>query len=245
MAIAESGGPAPYAPPSAIVAVVEAFRNRTIPTPLTLDTLVRIGITQALAPRTMQALKQLDLLTPEGNPSEELQALRRAASDEFQERFAAILRAAYAPIFAFAEPAEASPERIRDLFRGYEPIGQQGRMVTLFLGLCEFAGIIEPGQRRAAEPITRPRTSASRSQPSARQRVERQRADRQPNDGTSSLRSGKRIPPAIAAFLQELPDEGQGWTQDAHDRFISTFTTLVDFSFPIVRNGNQTPEVQQ
>ena len=56
----------------------------------------------------------------------------------------ALLRAAYRPIFAFVDPATASHDEIRDAFRGFTPVGQQQRMVTLFLGLCAYAGLPVP-----------------------------------------------------------------------------------------------------
>lgn len=66
-------------------------------------------------------------------------------------------------------PSRAQRRRVsglRDAFRGYEPSGEQGRMVMLFLGLCEAAGIVKsaatakPPSRNGAGRAPGPRTKA-------------------------------------------------------------------------------------
>jgi uncharacterized protein DUF5343 len=226
MALQAEGGPAPYAPPSAVTTGVEAFRNRGLTIPFTPEVLVRAGVTEGLAPRTYQALRLIDLIDEAGNPTAELVNLRRAPEEEYRDRFAEVIRAAYAPIFQFADPATDPPQRVRDAFRPYEPVGQQGRMVTLFLGLCEYTGIIESSPRRAPAEASTRRTSP---QPRTRQR------DRSVKDkGTDSKGAlPKSVPPALAAFLQELPPVGGSWTSQQRKRFIDTFTTLLDYSYEV------------
>ena len=58
----ESGGTAPYAPTGAVTGVIHAYRDRPIPTPINTDVIERIGVPASIAPRTLQALKLLDLL---------------------------------------------------------------------------------------------------------------------------------------------------------------------------------------
>ena len=53
-------GIAPYAPPKAVLNVLEQWRAKHVPTPITLDVLMKLGITESLAPRTHQALRLLD-----------------------------------------------------------------------------------------------------------------------------------------------------------------------------------------
>lgn len=233
MALQQDGGPGPYGPPSGVISTVDAFRNRGLATPITTDVLMRIGITDALAPRVLQSLKLLDLVAEDGNPTDQLQVLRRATSEEYQERFAEIIRNAYAPIFAFVDPATATPERVRDAFRPYEPVGQQGRMVTLFLGLLEHAGLIEAAPRRQAAAQPRPgarRPSISRPTTSPRG------SGGSPKESKASQGSSAELHPAIAGLLAALPSNGASWTSEQRQRFLTTFTAVLDFSVPVNDN---------
>jgi hypothetical protein len=46
------------------------------------------------------------------------------------------------------------------------------------------------------------------------------------------------VPAPLAGLLSTLPPEGGGWTQNQRDKFVATFGTVLDFCFPIVRNGS-------
>jgi hypothetical protein len=156
MAIVENG-PAPYAPPSAVISLIERYRNHGLSTPFTQDVLMRAGVTEALAPRTLHALKLLDLVGEDGEATEEFITLQRATTSEFPEQLQMVLRAAYQPIFSFCDPATATADQVRDAFRGFTPIGQQSRAVTLFLRLCAYSGMVvaeAPRERTTAPPKT-------------------------------------------------------------------------------------------
>lgn len=234
MALQEEG-PAPYTSPSAVIALVERFRDRGLTTPIDLDVLVRAGISEGLAPRTLYALRQLDLISEQGEPTEALEGLRLAPSDTYRERFAEVVRAAYSPIFQYVDPASDSIDRVRDAFRPYTPFGQQGRMVTLFLGLCEHAGITAGRPRTAPEPRRapgRPRqhpaVTRTRAHAQAAQQVDTQRQSEVTGD----------VPQTLIALMQEaLPARGSSWTAEQRDRFLATFKVLLDFSVPV---GEQT-----
>ncbi len=55
--------PAPYAPASAILDIVSRYRNRGLVFPVNADVLARVGISDSLIPRTLQALQVLDLFS--------------------------------------------------------------------------------------------------------------------------------------------------------------------------------------
>ena len=78
--------PAPYAPPSAIIDFVSRYRHRNVPFPVTADVLARIGVSQSLIPRTLQALQTLDLINEIGNPTETLEGIRLAPEAEYKKR---------------------------------------------------------------------------------------------------------------------------------------------------------------
>ncbi len=218
-----SARPGPYSPPTAILGFMDRYRNRGLQSPFTAEVLGRAGVSDSLIPRTLQALVTLDLINEDGTPTETLERLRRAPEADYQTRLQEWLKSAYAEVFSFVDPATDSPTAIRDAFRSYEPVGQQSRMVTLFLGLCEAAGLIT-GTKREARP--RPRTtSTAPSTPMRRRSV-------QPEKGNQS----SHIPTAISGLLGSLPPEGQSWTQARRDKFLDTFGTVLDFVYPIVEN---------
>lgn len=145
----QEGGTGAYAPTTAVVNVIERYRDRGLPAPVDADTLVRAGLTtESLAPRTVQSLKLLGLLDDAMQPTAELVALGRVPTDQFKERLAAVLRTAYADVFKFVDPATEDFERIRDQFRPYKPPSLRDRMAALFLGLSEYAQIIPEGRTK-------------------------------------------------------------------------------------------------
>lgn len=139
MAVNLEGG-APYAPSTSIMEFLTRNRAGTLPAPVTLQTLERLGIPESLRPRVIQALKLLDFIDNDGNLSPEMEQLRKAPTPEYLPKLADMLRATYADVFAVIDPSGASYEQVTDAFRGFKPAGQMSRMVTLFLGLLEHTG---------------------------------------------------------------------------------------------------------
>jgi hypothetical protein len=224
----QANGPAPYAPPATVISLIQRYRNHGLATPFTVDVLMRAGVTESLAPRTLQALRILDLIDSAGEPTEQFLDLAQARSDEFRDRLAAVIRSAYSEVFAFADPSTDDVSRIEDAFRSYTPRGQRSRMVTLFLGLCEEAGIATPAPRRqaagpkkAAAMVTG--RSARRGRPPAKSGAPR------PPQGAPA----NEVPPALVGLLSELPVPGMPWTRDRRDTFIRTFGSVLDFLYPV------------
>jgi Family of unknown function (DUF5343) len=148
----QADGIAPYAPGPAVVAVLDFDRKRGLPTPVTVETVERVGVSTSLSPRTHQALRLLDLLDDDGMPTVAMVGLRKASSDDYPAQLGDVLRAAYAEIFKYVDPAEDDVDRVRDAFRHFTPVGMQERMVTLFLHLSAAAGIIPEAPRRRGRP---------------------------------------------------------------------------------------------
>lgn len=172
MALAESG-PAPYAPTRAITLVIDQYRDKGLPTPINTATLSRIGIEDSLTQRTYAALKQLDLIDEAGEPSKTLEKIRVSPTDALPDVLADWLREAYKPIFTYIAPTD-DVQRVADQFRHYVPGGQRNRMVTLFLGLCAKAGLIEempPMPRGAGKQA---KSGGSRQKPKASPQEARQ-----------------------------------------------------------------------
>jgi hypothetical protein len=235
-----SGGTAPYAPPTAVLAFIEAFRNRPVPTPFTTDVYVRAGVPDSLAPRVAKSLEGLDLVDADGNPTAELEGLRRAPAEEYRQRLAAIIRAVYAEVFQFIDPAADTPERIADQFRVFEPIGQRGRMVTLFLGLCAAAGIIsEQPKKQAAATVQRaprPKGRITSVVPESLRRAASVSARAQLRNDQD-----RHLPTALTGLLGAIPSPEVGWTQQQRNGFVAAFSSVLDFCIPIIEPPREVP----
>ncbi len=226
----EADGPAPYGPTAPFLQVIERYRDRGLQTPFTTEVLVRAGVSESLARRVFQTLKLLDLIDADGNPAPVLQEYARAPQEEAKKLLAQVVKEAYAPVFAFVDPVKDPQDRIRDAFRSYEPRGQQERMVTLFLGLCEHVGLgpevpkRSPGPKPARSNGQKPRASAPSGQSSGRNK--RGEADHQAKNMPDTL------PAAVQGLLRELASIGPTWTRERRDQFMKVWEAVVDFSFP-------------
>jgi Family of unknown function (DUF5343) len=80
------------------------------------------------------------------------EGLRLVPEAEYKARMGEWLTAAYADALKFVDPATATETQVRDAFRGYKPVGQQDRMVSLFLGLFEAAGIAPERKKKKPSP---------------------------------------------------------------------------------------------
>jgi hypothetical protein len=216
----------PYAPSSAILDFIDRYRNRGLTAPITSDVLARAGVSDSLIPRTMQALETLELVSNEGKPTETLEALRRAAEPEFKNQLAAWIKAVYADVLSFVDAGD-DETAIRDAFRPFNPVGQQPRMVSLFMGLCRAAGMRNDDQSNAsARPRARkPGISSVGTVMRGGVIVRAKSKERLTPDG---------IPAPIAGLLTKLPPDQGEWTKAERDKFLTTFGAVLDFCFAVV-----------
>tara|TARA_R110000868_G_scaffold13223_3_gene62078 strand:+ start:2370 stop:2834 length:465 start_codon:yes stop_codon:yes gene_type:complete len=137
------------------------------------------------------------------------------------------LNHAYADVVAFVDPATDDEIKVRDAFRSYNPVGQQGRMVTLFLGLYREAGV-------APEKSSQPRIHKSKQSARPKSAPQRIKPTISSQRGTSVTTDPDGIPAPLAGMLAKLPQEGDGWTKARRDKFMTTFESVMDFCFPII-----------
>lgn len=222
--------PGPYTSPQVVIDLIERHRTRGLPSPVTPEVLARAGVSESLIPRTLQSLVGLDLINDDGRITDIFEGIRLAPHDEYQTRLREWLNATYSDVLAYADPATDDLPKIRDAFRLYKPVGQQDRMVTLFLKLCAAAGVQTP--KNTAAPAAKSRQAVARlPAPRAKTPTPAQSKEQQ---GTPAFVAPGGLPPALAGLLASLPKNGEGWTQERRDKFVTTFGAVVDFCFPIM-----------
>jgi hypothetical protein len=227
--------PGPYAPTSTIMDFVSRYRDRGLATPITTEVLLRAGVAESLAPRVMAALVTLELITEDGQPTETLEQLRRAPEADFKVRLGAWLTGVYNDVFSFVNP-DADEQSIRDAFRSYNPVGQQTRMVSLFIGLCRAAGLRKDEQSAAPRTTPRPVTrkpAVGNMQGKARMTLKSSGTMHNATPGTTKHAQIPGLPAPLVALLSKLPAEGAMWTQAERNKFEQAFKAMLDFSYEI------------
>lgn len=149
----------PYAPIGNVLSVIHRLRESGLPDELSINSIVRIGISEGNASRTVAALQYLGLIDEDGRRTKLMDALERSSSEEYPNVLAEILRQAYSDIFQIINPETDKEFQIIDSFRSFNPSKQRKRMVSLFIGLCQEAGLMEGEPATTDQP---PRNIASK-----------------------------------------------------------------------------------
>jgi hypothetical protein len=234
-------GPAPYASTPTLMSVLDGFRNRNPRTPVTQEVIELMGVPNSVAPRTLQALKLLDLLTEEGQPTQALIGLREAEMDEYPSRLGEIVMAAYSEIFAYRDPASDPPEKIVDAFRMYTPGSMRPRMVRLFYGLCKESGLVSelpsvenapaprPSRERARKPTEVPPSTGPGEGGSQTPPIQTPPPLRpKPSDDLSHLH------PALLGLLGMVPPANDAWsTRERYEIFKAAWDATLQASNPV------------
>lgn len=155
---------APYAPADGIIAVLEKYRETGLGgSPITPTVVQRMSKGEEIARRVVLSLKQLELIDDDGVPTPTLEAFKKAPSTEYKRFFANHLYDVYSIIFAvLGQNIDGKTNvEVEDAFRDLKPDSLRKRMVTCFLGLCGYAGIVDesrikPGPKSTSKPTGTP-----------------------------------------------------------------------------------------
>jgi hypothetical protein len=217
---------APYAPTSAIIELIGRHRQKGLPSPVTEDVLQRAGISTSLTSRTIQALVTLDLIDERGHPTPTLEGIRLAPGAEYRERLADWLRLAYADALSFIDPTQDDETKIRDAFRSYKPVGQQNRMVTLFTGLCEAAGLMPERKRQRAKPIGKNADPIRRTKPPAADNDENVKPAPAPPPG-GDPKTEKQTNSVVSQLLDKFPSFDPTWAPEIQAKWFEGYDRLL------------------
>jgi hypothetical protein len=217
------------------LSIIHAYRDKGLPVPIDLSVLERAGVAETLSSRVRQSLQLLELIDDQGKPTAAMEELAKAGGAEYPERFAALLRSVYQEVFQFTEPRDDTPEKVRDAFRAYKPRGQQGRMVTLFIGLCGEAGLIDEDQKRKATSGLRNRPKAKVAKASKASSASETKAERvqERAEHTHSPPPSSGQHPLIRGLIQSLPEAGSEWPQRARNAWVKAALANFDLVYEL------------
>jgi hypothetical protein len=232
MAIIHEGF-APYAPASQVLRAIGHYREKGA-TQFSKELLMKLGAPAAYANRTMAALKALDLVDDEGTPTAAFTELQRANESEYRPRLEQIIRTAYDEVFQVVDPATESSQAIMDAFRFYQPVAQRDKMVTLFLALCEEAGIVpreKAPRKRSRIPKEHPKRLPGMATPSGRVRTAPAAPTAPIVTPIAPQTPSQTFHPLIQGLLDVLPPQGGVFTEQQQADWLDGWKVAFKFLY--------------
>lgn len=239
----QPGSQAPYTTASALITVLDWYRDKAPTVNIDAETVVKAGVPETLATRTVRSLFLLDLIGRDGVPSDQLKELREIkGQEEYNTRFQEWLRGTYASVLEFCDPATDSYNRVQEAFRGFQPSGQRPQMTALFLGLWKYAGLplAEASKSSSGD-------GATRATPRPRPAAPRQKGAKAPTHSGGGGNSGDvaGLAPALVGLLRQIPRDGAPWTREARTSFLKAFEAVLDFTVPIGLPADQSHDEKE
>src|SRR6476646_8430114 len=73
---------APYPRPNPVLTIIRRFRDKGLRVPITPSSLELIGLNYNSASQALQAIRFLELIDKDGNPTEPFEKMKRVSDDE-------------------------------------------------------------------------------------------------------------------------------------------------------------------
>jgi hypothetical protein len=193
--------------------------------------------------QVLNAFRSFDLIGPNGEVTPQLSELVNADVSKRKAIFRQLFEERY------EEPVRlgtinATQMQLEDAFRTYGIGGDTLRKaVAFYLKGAEFAGIPvsknfrTPQVKRAAGGTTKARTSAAGS--AQQQSPQEPRAAAPADTMTVSVKTG------LAGVLMQLPPNGPPWTEERREEFKKTFSTVLDFFYPLGEEHAYAEEIDE
>src|SRR6266498_1784440 len=210
---------APYAFTGNVLDILHRLRDASLPEIIDVGVVVRIGISEGNAHRTVATLQFLALIDDEGKQTKEMKNLAKASTNDYPSVLAEILRSAYSRIFEVVNPQKASEIEIMDAFRGLEPASQWKRMGILFIGLCQEAGLISGTPATSEKPQSESSRKPSKNGQNSTARPKPQRISSGAGGWYSDLQN----------IFDKLPDrDNPSWSSDTKQKWLKALESMLD-----------------
>jgi DNA-binding MarR family transcriptional regulator len=225
---------APYTSIGNMLLILGRIRKGWVPNQIDKGEMERVGVTSSNASRTIVALEYLGLIDKDDKPTDTWRAIATSTTNDYPKVLEGILRNAYPSIFEIHHnPSQATDIEIFDAFAKSEPLNQRDRMKSLFIGLCQEAGLME------GEPLTRERKSATKQ---ATQKAAPKNGDErkvEPEKQKDVFAPSEKINPALkwyndlGTLMSRLPksediDERPHWTKSERERWLTALQSMLD-----------------
>jgi len=213
---------APYASFGNIQIVLEKIRKGWVPTSqIDSGEMQRVGISESTANRAIAALQYLGLVNDDNRPTDTWKAIATSTANDYPKVLEGILRNAYPSIFELhANPAGAADTEIFDAFIKSEPLNQRSRMVTLFRGLCQEAGLMS-GDPKTKKPVIKQTSAKSNDKP----KTDTQKS----NPPATTINPSLKWYNDLATLMGRLPNpDNAKWTKDERERWLAALQSMLD-----------------
>lgn len=224
---------APYTSIGNMLVLLGRIRKGWTPSSIDGGEMARAGITSGNANRTITTLQFLGLIDEDNNTTSTWKAIATSTTNDYPKVLEGVLRNAYSFIFEIhPNPAEATDVDIANAFAKSEPLNQRTRMVSLFRGLCQEAGLI------AGDPLTRDRKT------NTKQSGSKNTKNNSSEDFNPKIQKTFIAPPVVDSSLRwyndlqtlmgRLPNpDNPRWTKTERDRWLTALQSMLDLLIKI------------